>query len=62
MKGLKWMILKEEKNKPGTRGRLRKGLQILVDGLTGLTGLKGLKGLTGLTELTGLTRCMYVCR
>ena len=48
-------------NKPGTRERLRKGLQILVDGLTGLTGLTGLMGLTELTGLTGLARCMYVC-
>ena len=29
-------------NKPGTQGRLRKGLQIPVDGLKGLTGLTGL--------------------
>ena len=48
-------------NKPGTWGRLRKGLRILMDrttGLTGLTGLMGLKGLAGLmgfTVLTGLT-------
>ena len=48
-------------NKPGTRERFRKGLQIMVDGLTGLTGLTGLMGLTELTGLTGLARCMYVC-
>ena len=40
------------KNKPGTRGQLRK-LQILVDGLTGLTGLTGLMELTRLTGTVG---------
>ena len=35
-------------NKPRPRGRLTKGLQITVDGLTVMTGL------------TGLTRCRYV--
>ena len=34
------------KNKPGTRGRLRKGLQIPMDGLTGLMEFTGLRGLT----------------
>ena len=29
------------KNKPGTRGRLGKGLQIPMDGLAGLAGLTG---------------------
>ena len=48
------MILKENNfsfkaKKPGTQEWLRKGLQILVDGLTGLMGW------TGLTRLSGLT-------